>query len=278
MLTSSLKASAQHKDELWLKVVHAFRGRSESEDDRGGIAALIRQQYHRQSKDGIVNKQVSKKSKLTEQSIRNDGLHHHQQQPSTDFTDLSSTTAITPNGLWEETQENHCLLKLDSEIYKNSHYGDTERSKQVDNQDEEVEEEEGIISTSVTITNEGNLYTSSHLEENAYKSTSETRAPLNPDLEEWIKSSWIQDSGQKDSESCTITESPYNIEDQQVNIEHSSSSSIRQDSTTSSGRLPSSNRPYNHQGRRSSKPPAPPPPPSFKQSFSTATSEGDNLF
>ncbi|VDQ11186.1 unnamed protein product [Trichobilharzia regenti] len=263
-----------------MKVVHAFRGRSESEDDRGGIAALIRQQYHRQSKDGILNKQVSKKSKLSEQSIRNDSLHHHQQQPSTDFTDLSSTTAITPNGLWEETQENHCLLKLDSEIYKNSHYGDTNKSRQVGNHDEQPEdeeEEEGIISTSVTIINEGNPYIS-HLEENTYKSPSETRAPLNPDLEEWIKSSWIQDSGEKDTESCTITESPYNIEDisnQPVNIEHSSSSSIRQDST-SSGRLPSSNRSYN-QGRRSSKPPAPPPP-SFKQSFSTATSEGDNLF
>ncbi|CAH8553228.1 unnamed protein product [Heterobilharzia americana] len=256
-----------------LKVVRAFSGRDESEDERGGIAALIRQQYHRQSKDGIFNQQhVSRKNKQSEHSFKNNNLHHYQQQQqqSTDLTDLSTTTAITPNGLWEETPEDHPLLRLDLDAHKKGHGNNSNSGRQIDEQ-----KEDRTVTEVQTVHTEENIY-STHLG-NPYQGANETiRHPLNSELEDWIKSSWIQGGDEKESESPTISGSPYNVEDISDPQSNVTPSFIHQDSSVNvSSRIRPSNRSSN-QGRRSSKPPAPPPP--LKQSFNTATSDSTNLF
>lgn len=285
-----------------MKVVHAFRDQRDSEDERANIAALMH--HHRSSKD--VLQQTSKKRRKSQQLYKNNNdnnninshqqshrYHHHQQRRQqlqlTDSADFSPTSPATSNKLGEKIAEGNPPLVLEQTAYNQINdeekYHDNNEHCDVNNDDNYINantskqrqyhDEESTLTEVTTTKCKGNN-DDKQFEETVCQIPKETTDNMiNPDLEEWIKSSWLHDSSGQEYISCTMPESSYNMGNNfQLQNNPSACTFERQDSSTVVvGRNQHSSRP--HKQRRSSKPPAPPPP--FKQPFSTATSDSSNL-
>ncbi|RTG90497.1 uncharacterized protein DC041_0006202, partial [Schistosoma bovis] len=280
-----------------LKVVHAFRDQRDSEDERANIAALMH--HHRSSKD--VLQPTSKKRRKSQQLYKNNNdnnninshqqshrYHHHQQRRQqlqlTDSTDFSPTFPVTSNKLGEKIAEGNPLLVLeltnDEEKYHNSNehcdINDDGNNINVNTSQQRQDHDQESTLAEVTTMKCKKNNDDKQFKETGYEISKETTDNMiNPDLEEWIKSSWLHDSIGQENISCTVPESSYNMGNNfQLQNNPSACTFERQDSNTVVvGRNQHSNRP--HKQRRSSKPPAPPPP--LKQPFSTATSDSSNL-
>ncbi|CAH8585817.1 unnamed protein product [Schistosoma rodhaini] len=287
-----------------LKVVHAFRDQRDSEDERANIAALMHH-HRRQSKDFLH--QTSKKRKKSQQLYKNNNdnnninlhqqshrYHHHQQRQQklqpTDSTDFSPTFPATSNEMGEKAAEEHPLLVLEQTAYDqiideekchdrngNCDVNDDNNNNNGNTSKQRPDHDEESTLTEVTITKFKRNDDDEQFEENVYQISKETtNNMINPDLEEWIKSSWLHDSSGQENISCTIPESSYNMGNN-FQIQNNPSAytfESKELNTVVVGRNQHSNRP-NKQCRRSSKPPAPPPP--FKQPFSTATSDSSDI-
>ncbi|VDP06221.1 unnamed protein product [Schistosoma margrebowiei] len=251
--------------------------------------------HHRSSKD--VLQPTSKKRRKSQQLCKNNSdnnninshqqshRYHHQQQRQqqlqpTDSTDFSPTFPVTSNKLKEKIAEGHPLLVLEStndeERYHDSNehcdVNDDENNIHVNTSKQRQDHDEESTLTEVTTMKCKKNNDDKQFEETGYEISKETTDNMiNPDLEEWIKSSWVHDSSGQENISCTMPESSHNF---QLQNNPSACTFERQDlNTIIVGRNQHSNRP--HKQRRSSKPPAPPPP--FKQPFNTATSDSSNL-
>ncbi|KAH8871464.1 hypothetical protein KSF78_0006235 [Schistosoma japonicum] len=146
-----------------------------------------------------------------------------------------------------------------------------------DNSNQRYDHDKGSTLTEVTVTKYQDNVCDTQLEEVVYQVSMKTTGNVvNPDLEEWISSSWLQDSSRQENEGCITPDSSYSAENK-FKLQGNSSahtSGSQNSNNTVIAKNQSLNRSHN-QGRRSSKPPAPPPP--FKQSFSAATSEGSDI-